>query len=165
MAFEFGPAGRKRLQEIARRGPPDQRRLATAALASKSRYDVDIEVQVAASAANLSSRLRVLPEGSALPPGLGQSIAQTRYCRVGPCVVTLVDDWRAVIAGPLLKDDDVESALIERDNKGVWSQDIHGSYVAKPPFRPNLVTAPVEVRTVERRQLYIDGKPVGEAFE
>jgi hypothetical protein len=165
MAFEFGPAGRKRLREIARSGPPGQRRLAAAALASKNRYEVETEVQVAASAANLKSRLRILPEGSALPPGLGQSIAQTRYCRVGPCVVTLVDDRRALIAGPLIKDDNVESALLERNAKGVWLQDIHSRYVAKPPFRPNLVIAPVEVRTVERRQLYIDGKPVGEAFE
>jgi hypothetical protein len=165
MAFEFGPAGRKRLREIARSGPPDQRRLAAAALVSKNRYEVDTEVQVAASAANLNSRLRILPEGRALPPGLGQGIAQTRYCRVGPCVVTLVDDRRAVIAGPLIKDDNVESALLERDDKGAWSQDIHSRFVAKPPFRPNLVTAPVEVRRVERRQLYIDGKAVGEVFE
>jgi hypothetical protein len=165
MAFEFGPAGRRRLQEIARSGPPDQRRLASAALASKNRYEVETEVQVAATAANLNSRLRILPEGSALPPDLAKSIAQTPYCRDEPCVVTLVDDRRAVIAGPLAKGQRVESALLERDDKGAWSQEIHSRFVAKPPFRPNLATAPVEVRTVERRQLYIDGKPVGEAFE
>jgi len=165
MAFEFGPAGRRKLRDIARGGPPDQRLLATAALASKNRYDVETEVQVAASAANLNSRLRILPEGSALPAGLGKSIAATRYCRVGPCVVTLVDDRRAVIAGPVIKDDTVESAVLQRNDKGVWSQDIHSRFIAKPPFRPDLATAPVEVRTVERRQLYIDGKPVGAAFE
>ena len=36
------------------------------------------------------------------------------------------------------------------------------------PARPILGrhgTARVEVRTVERRQLFIDGKPVGDAFE
>jgi hypothetical protein len=165
MAFEFGPSGRRRLQEIVRSGPPDQRRLATAALASKSRYEVETEVQVAATAANLTSRLRIVPQGSALPAGLGQSIAQTLYCRTEACVVTLVDDRRAVVAGPIMKGGTVESALLERNDKGAWSQDIHSRYVAKPPFRPNLVTAPVEVRTVERRQLYIDGKPVGEVFE
>jgi hypothetical protein len=100
-----------------------------------------------------------------MPEDLRNSIAATRYCRVGPCVVTLVDDSRAVIAGPLIKDDNVESALLERNAKGVWEQDIHSRFVAKPPFRPNLVTAPVELRTVERKQLYIGGKPVGEAFE
>jgi hypothetical protein len=165
MAFDFGPAGRHRLQEIAKSGPADQRKLASAALASKNRYAVDEEVQKAESAANLDTMLRVIPEGAAMPEDLRNSIAATRYCRVGPCVVTLVDDSRAVIAGPLIKDDNVESALLERNAKGVWEQDIHSRFVAKPPFRPNLVTAPVELRTVERKQLYIGGKPVGEAFE
>jgi hypothetical protein len=165
MAFDFGPAGRSRLREIARSGPPDQRKLANAALASKDRYAVEAEVGKAESAANLGTRLRIIPEGSAIPQDLRNSIAATRYCRVGPCVVTLVDDRRAFIAGPLIKDDNVESALLERNAKGVWMQDIHSQYVAKPPFRPNLMTAPVELRTVERKQLFIDGKPVGNAVE
>ena len=165
MAFDFGPAGRARLREIARNGPADQRKLASAALTATDRYSVEQEVQKAESAATLDARLRVIPEGTAIPQDLRNSIAATRYCRVGPCVLTLVDDRRAVIAGPLIKDDNVESALIERDDKGVWSQDIHSPHVAKPPFRPNLTNAPVELRTVERKQLYIDGKPVGEAFE
>ncbi len=165
MAFDFGPAGRARLREIARSGPADQRKLASAALASKDRYAVEAEVGKAESAANLGSRLRIIPEGSPIPDELRNSIAATRYCRVGPCVVTLVDERRAVIAGPLIKDDNVESALLERNDKGVWMQDIHSEFVAKPPFRPNMATAPVELRTVERKQLYVDGKPVGAAFE
>ncbi|MEO6581736.1 MAG: DUF4153 domain-containing protein, partial [Sphingomicrobium sp.] len=165
MAFDFGPSGRRRLIELARSSSPGQRKLASAALASKNRYDVEEQVRKTDSAANLGTRLRVIPEGSALPPDLMSSIAATRYCRVGPCVVTLVDNRRAVIAGPLIKDDTVESAVLERDAKGVWSQDIHSRFVAKPSFRPNVGTAPVELRTVERRQLFVDGKPVGEAFE
>ena len=165
MAFEFGPAGRRRLQAIARSGSAYQRKLASAALASNNRYDVEEQVKKTESAANLGTRLRVVPEGSVLPPDLLSSISGTRYCRVGPCVVTLVDERRAVIAGPLIKNDTVETALLERNSKRVWSQDIHSRFVAKPPFRPNLSTAPIELRKVERRQLFIDGKPVGNAFE
>ena len=165
MAFDFGPAGRTRLREIARSGPPEQRKLASAALATKDRYAVEAEVQKAESAANLDTRLRIVPEGSDIPQDLRNSIASTRYCRVGPCVVTLVDEHRAVIAGPLIKDDPIESAVLQRNDKGFWSQDIHSRFVAKPAFRPNLATAPVELRTVERKQLYVDGKPVGEAFD
>ncbi len=165
MAFDFGPAGRERLADIAGSGPADQRKLAGAALASKNRHDVEEQVQKTASTANLGTRLRVVPDGVVLPTDLRSSIAATRYCRVGPCVVTLVDNRRAVIAGALIKNDTVESAVLERDAKGVWSQDIHSRFVAKPPFRPNLSTAPVELRNVERRQLYVDGKPVGDAFE
>jgi hypothetical protein len=165
MAFDFGPSGRRRLAEIARRGSPDQRKLAAAALASKNRYQVEEEVKKTESAANLDTRLRVVPAGTVLPPGLRNGIAATRYCRVGPCVVALVDDRRAMIAGPVIKDDTVETALLERDEKGVWAQDIHAPFVAKQPFRPDLATAPVEVRKVERRQLFIDGRPVGQAVE
>lgn len=165
MAFDFGPSGRQRLQAMANSGPPDQRRLASAALTSKNRHEVERDVSKTESAANLDTRLRVVPEGIALPHDLRSSIAGTGYCRVGPCVVTLVDDRRAVIAGPVIKDGTVESAVIERNAEGIWSQDIHRGADPKPPFRPDLVTAPVEMRTVERRQLFIDGKPVGETYE
>jgi hypothetical protein len=165
MAFDFGPAGRSRLREIARTGSPEQRKLASAALATKDRFAVEAEVQKVESAANLDTRLRIVPAGAEIPRDLRNSIAATRYCRVGPCVVTLVDATRAVIAGPVIKGNTVESAVLQRNDKGIWSQDIHSQFVAKPAFRPDLVTAPVELRTVERKQLYIDGKPVGEAFE
>jgi hypothetical protein len=36
---------------------------------------------------------------------------------------------------------------------------------AIPTTAPNLATVPVEVRKIERRQLFIDGKPVGRPFE
>ncbi|WP_309661324.1 DUF4153 domain-containing protein [Sphingomonas sp.] len=165
MAFDFGPAGRRRLRTFARSGSADQRKLASAALASNNRYDVEEQVQKVESAANLGTRLRVLPEGTVLPPDLLSSIAGTRYCRVGPCVTILAGERRAVIAGPLIKDGTVESALLERNSKGVWSEDVTALSVAKPPFRPNLESAPVELRKVERRQLFVDGMPVGNAFE
>jgi hypothetical protein len=165
MAFDFGPAGRRRLEQIMRSGTPDQRRLAQAALATTDRHQVEEQVRKADSAATLEARLRVVPAGSTLPAGLRESIAATRYCRVGPCVVTVVDERRAVIAGPLIKDDNVETALLMPNTKGIWQQDIHSRFIAKPPFRPDVSRVPVELRTVERRQLFIDGKPVGEPFE
>ncbi len=165
MAFDFGPAGRRRLEQILRSGTPDQRRLARAALATTDRHQVEEQVRKADSAMTLGSRLRIVPEGAALPIGLRESIAATRYCRVGPCVVTVVDERRAVIAGPLIKDDNVETALLMPDAKGIWQQEIDSRFTAKPPFRPDVSRVPVELRTVERRQLHIDGKPVGEPFE
>ena len=164
MAFDFGPAGRKRLRDIARSGPPEQRRLAATALASKDRYRVEEEVAVSDNASTLDTRLRVLPNGAALPPGLRAEVAASRHCRLGPCVVTLVDADRAVVAGTAYEGQSVESAVIRRRPDGVWS--INPQPVAPlPPFRPELATAPVEVRTVERKQLFIDDRPVGDAFE
>lgn len=165
MAFDFGPAGRERLAEIARTGAPDQRKLALAALATKDRYQVEEQVRAADSAATLATRLRIVPDGAPLPTGIRESIAATRYCRVGPCVVTLKDDHSAVVAGQLFKDDAVGSQLIERTSNGKW--EVFGPHGPnyKEPIRADVSTATVELRTVERHQLYIDGKPVGEAFE
>ena len=165
MAFDFGPAGRAELKAMARSGRPDQRRLAAAALAAKERYLVEEQVRKTDSAATLDTRLRIVPDGALLPHGLRESIAATRYCRVGPCVVTMVDERRAIIAGAVIKDDTVESALLSPNADGVWEQDIHERFIAKPPFRPDMSRAPVELRTVERHQLFIDGRPVGEAYE
>ncbi|MDQ3144634.1 MAG: DUF4153 domain-containing protein, partial [Pseudomonadota bacterium] len=57
MAFDFGPAGRARLAQIARSGPPEQRRLASTALSSRNRYDVGYEVAAANSGASLDRRM------------------------------------------------------------------------------------------------------------
>ncbi len=166
MAFDFGPAGRKRLAEIARSGPPAQRKLAATALASKDRYEVETQVAASESAANLDSMMRVVPAGNILTPDLRSAVAATRHCRVGRCVVTLVAPDRAVVAGPLFKDDNVEVEILTRQPDGKWSpSDGAAPRGPRTPFRPDLSTAPVELRTVERRQLFIDGKPVGAPFE
>ncbi len=165
MAFDFGPAGRERLETIARRGPPEQRRLASAALASDNRYEVGEQVEKTDSLANLGSRLRVVPEGVVVTPELRSAIAETRFCRLGPCVVTMIDDRRALIAGSMHEDDTVSVETLYRDSAGDWSTVNAVPPAAERRFRPDLATAPVEVRTVERRQLHIDGQPVGEAIE
>ena len=176
MAFDFGPAGRRRLAEIARRAPPDQRRLAAAALISKNRYEVENDLAKRDSLANLDRFLRVIPEGAAVTPRLREAIAATRFCRSDPCVLVMVDQDRAVLAGDWRGSEAVQSQLLALASDGNWAETsatrmpipspVKGqAAVPASAARPNLATAPVEVRTVERRQLYIDGKRVGEAFD
>ena len=165
MAFDFGPAGRARLRDIARSGPADQRQLASAALASKNRYAVEDDVGTVESAANLATRLRIVPQGMVIPEKLRTAIASTPFCRVGPCVVTMVDERRAIVAGQHSDDSEVSRVLLHLNKKGLWltTEDL-GPDTDRVP-RPNLATAPVEVRKVERQQLFIDGQPVGDEFE
>ena len=62
---------------------------------------------------------------------------------------------------------------IEMDDKGKWDHnydragaDMAGPKPGAPTVPPlDMATTPVEVRAVSRRQLFIDGKPVGEVFE
>ena len=172
MAFDFGPSGRKRLAEIAASGPTDQRKLAASALSSKNRYDVQAEVEKSASAASLDRYMRVLPEGTTLSPAQRDAIAATPLCREQTCVVTLIDQRSGVVAGRVFADSNVAVNTITMNAKGQW---IHEFVSSAPEIKTSAIgekiapidfaTAPIEVRTVTRRQLYIDGKAVGDAFE
>ena len=165
MAFDFGPAGRRQLAEMARRGRPEQRRLAAAALASKQRHEVGEDVAASASVETLDQRLRVLPAGSPLDPALRTAIAATRYCRSGPCVATMIDDRRWLLVGAFGKEP-LQRILIARQADGSWSEvELRGEAFPRATAAPDLASARVEVRTVTRRQLTVNGRPVGEPFE
>ena len=165
MAFDFGPAGRAKLNAMTRSGRPDQRRLAAAALAADRRYQVDEEIAVTANASTLDDRLRVEPATESLAPDLRRAIAATRYCRTGRCIATRVDDRRWLLVGAFGKEP-LQRALIERQKDGSWSEVEEWQHA--PPqqsARPDLGTARVEIRPITRRQLFVDGQPVGRAFE
>ena len=169
MAFDFGPAGRARLGEIARSGPAAQRPLAAAALATTSRYEVETAVAARRSEATLDRRLRVVPEGARLPAALRLAIARTPYCRVETCVVVIADPDLAVVAGSLGKRETIQSQVLVRNRAGQWEgRDTTSAMIAPgpvPPLRADLGTARVEVREVRRRILTVDGRAVGPAFE
>ena len=171
MAFDFGPAGRRRLAEIARAGSAGQRALAASALRTTSRYEVQQAVARTATVADLDRWLRVLPAGSTVAPALRDAIGDSNQCRARPCVLLVVDPSHAILAG---RSDDVEavqSRLLRLGADGKWQnvRDRTGFAAeegAKPsPSTPDLRTAPVELRTVERHQLFIDGKPVGDPID
>jgi len=173
MAFDFGPAGRRQLERIRRFGPAGQRKLAAAALASTNRYAVEADVAKSASLANLDRFLRVVPDGAAVPPGLRDAVGASRFCRTDPCILMLVDARSAVLAGHWRGEDALQSQRMTLGKNGEWSELVG---VPVPPVagqpkpaagkdEPDLATAPVELRTVDRRQLFIAGRPVGEAFE
>jgi hypothetical protein len=172
MAFDFGAAGRARLKMVATSGPLDQRKLASIALASKNRYDVEQEVEKSASAAKLDQFLRVIPSGTVLSAAQRDAIAATPFCRVSTCIVTMIDDRAGLVAGQMTANGDLQMNRIRMDDKGVWTNQFYSvdeiddvATALMPTTAPNLATVPVEVRKVERRQLFIDGKPIGRPFE
>ncbi|QIK79566.1 DUF4153 domain-containing protein [Sphingomonas piscis] len=165
MAFEFGPAGRRRLADIARTGPADQRVMASAALKSKGRYEVQEAVEAATAAPLVRQNLRVVPAGTAVPEGAMAVIERSSWCREATCVLTFVDADKAILAGSQARDGQVQSLRIGRGEDGRWNQyDDWQPYARVTPPRPNL-DGKAEIRTVQRRQLFIDGKPVGDVFE
>lgn len=177
MAFEFGPAGRRQLQQIVRSGSPDQRKLAATALASETRYEVETDVAKSASLANLDRFLRVVPQGAKVPPALRDAIGSTRFCRTDQCILTLIDARTAALVGHLPGADGLQNQRLVLGDKGQWTELFDApNMIAAPPTagrsnpdaakgQPDLATVEVQIRTVDRRQLYIDGRPVGDAFE
>jgi len=128
--------------------------------------------------ADLDRFLRVIPEGSSLSEGLRQAVASTRFCRETACVLIMVDPGRAIVAGHWRGEEAVQSQMLARDPSGGWNPNFDTTAVAAPAptaetdtagksaaAKTDLRRATVELRAVERRQLFIDGKPLGAAFE
>jgi hypothetical protein len=165
MAFDFGPAGRRRLAEIARSGPLDRRQSAAAALETKSRYEVAEAVEAAASSPRVDRHLRVVPQGAEVSEGLREVVGRSRFCREAPCILTIVDARSAILVGSPRPGSSVHSLHIARSNDGLWrEQDVTATSTEPAPPAPNL-NGEVQIRTVQRRQLFVDGKPVGDVFE
>jgi hypothetical protein len=172
MAFDFGPAGRARLKLVSTSGPPDQRRLAKVALDSKNRYEVENEIEKTASAATLDKFLRVIPAGTVLTAAQRDAVAATPLCRISTCVVTMIDNRTGLVAGQATEKGNLVLNRIRMDDRGKWDNQYYSvdevddvATAAVPTTAPNLAAVPVEVRKIERRQLFIDGKPVGRPFE
>ncbi|MEG3154880.1 DUF4153 domain-containing protein [Sphingomonas sp. RB1R13] len=173
MAFSFGPAGRRDLKAIAEHGPVDQRPLASAALAAKNRWQVDDDVGTVQAAGSLDHWLRMVPATRPAPPALRDAIAQSKFCRDQPCAAIWVDDQRVLIAGERRQDIGLSQSTFILRKEGNWED--MGDYMAppvlttpgqsQPEHAVNVATAPIDLRTVQRRQLVVDGKPVGEPFE
>lgn len=168
MAFDFGPAGRERLKAVARRGTPDQRVLAAAALNSDSRYKVAEIRQTVEDAAGLEQRLRILSPEIVMDEALKRRIAATNLCGAKrQCAVLKIDDRRLLVISESGEERRVQSTTIRLDQiEKPGMGDGLGEYNPPPEVKGvDLRTAPVEIRGVARRQLFVDGKPVGEPFE
>ena len=173
MAFSFGPAGRRDLKAIADRGPADQRPLAAAALAAKTRWQVEEDVGTVQAAGSLDRWLRMVPAGRPAPSALRDAIAQSDYCRSQPCAATWIDDRRVLLVGERRQDSSLSRSMFVLGKEGNW--EATGDYMSPPVVTtpgqvhpepmPNVATAPIDLRTVQRRQLFVNGRPVGDPFE
>jgi hypothetical protein len=170
MAFDFGPGGRRRLQEIARTGPPIQRDLAKAALASESRYSVEQETRTVTQKARVEQYLRVLSPGIVVDEALKARIAGSNGCSERPCALVRIDADRLL----LIYNDDGSSTetreinlptVAERGGTPSAAEQAAAVENAMEAGAPDLSRAEIEIRAVERKQVYVDGFPVGDTFE
>ena len=162
MAFDFGPEGREQLAAIAKAGAADRKKLAQTALTAKNRYDVEV-VEHVKTEQELDRYLRKVPAELALPPELRVVVANANFCRERQCVLVQVNQDRMALVGRHFDKGPVEAIELELKD-GKWELGPVRNE-PQPEFQLDLGAAKVEIRTIERKQLFIDGKPVGENME
>jgi hypothetical protein len=181
MRFDFGESGRAALQALARAGgTPEIRRRATLAL-SDGPFVGENRVTVVDRKDEIRQRIRVLPRPIELPAGLSQSLARG-HCRPdSPCFVfhETGSDRAVVIAGPqcssshdLAEENDCRTDVSTLSLKnGKWGDDfptMESDDQLRAWAKADLEAMSrnqVEIRTVERHQVFVGGRPVGNTID
>lgn len=188
LAFDFGEPGRKALERLKTSGDAVIRRTAIDIAKKESRWEIGrTEPDPAPRLAALDKRLRILPTPVPLPEGLREaliapslcgedeqrctlrytpgatdallfsdacfelratmeqtgSIAREVSCAVPKRLVRPFDKWVEAEGNTLVQRSDTERAAVEQGFK----------------------TGTIEVRPVQRRQVFVGGVPVGDPFE
>lgn len=159
MAFDFGTSGRKALQSLdVASQTAEIRQAAAKALDIKNRYDLASEMP---SPAADPKTIRVVGNDITLDDAILRAIGSERDCSSDVrCVVIRLDDKRIVLVTQNAKNGYVFVRQIAPPTDPVAD-------VSNPTndTATNIATAPVQIRTVTRRQVFVDGKPVGDLFE
>lgn len=165
LRFDFGLAGQAAVRRLADKGrTPQIRAAAQKALRAENRWDIDAAPWERKIEPFDTARLVVLPRGSRLPQALFDKLSSYNACSVdGACTV-------------LHEPGSTEAVIVTSSQSHRWMVE-NGAWEAVP--RRPLVTGKdaherreaalkagkVEVRDVERRQVFVDGQPVGDEFE
>ena len=164
MAFDFGPAGRRALERIASAGPAERSRLARAALNTKDRYRVEAAAANVRDQASIDRRVRLLSPDIEMTPLIRRRLAGFGGCTEdSPCPVVRIDAHRLLVVWQSADKSTVANVVdLARD-----PQDIDAGAEGRNlmPKIEDLQNAKIEIRTVERRQAFIDGNPAGDPFE
>lgn len=159
MAFDFGTSGRKALQSLdVASQTAEIRQAAAKALDIKNRYDLASEMP---SPAADPKTIRVVGNDITLDDAILRAIGSERDCSSDVrCVAIRLDDKRIVLVTQNAKNGYVFVRQIAPPTDPVAD-------VSNPTndTATNIATAPVQIRTVTRRQVFVDGKPVGDLFE
>jgi Domain of unknown function (DUF4153) len=160
MRFDFGPSGRKALERLAAGNSPVLRQRAREALDARDRWAIPGNVVAPARAASTEPPKVRVDGGGTIPAPLLDRIAQSGQCRGEGCRLVFVAPARTVLFRT-----DCRGCLphvFDGRPDGTWVQRLPEPQIAYAPAPPD--GGRVEVRTVERHQVFVDGKPAGPAF-
>ena len=168
MRFDFGPSGVAALERLRAGGVPEVRRLATAALAAERPDEMASPEELRVP---IERYLRVVPAGRPIPEEVRWYAARAHRCGAGKaCVVVMgpgPDRASLVSTDANCAECDPEVETYYRGVAGWLGTPSlrRGSATRHARLDAALRAGRVEVREVPRRQIFVDGEPVGEAFE
>jgi len=170
--FDFGPPGRAAIQRLAK-GSSDRtvRRYAAEVQKVQNRWDDAPNEGVSESGAALDRRLTILPKPVPLDETLRRRLIEFDACGDTAVACTLHyvpgQDYAVVIRDAAPKCDGCYQriTLIRRDKDG-WSGDniYPGSDDKVAAIVAAIRAGQVEMRPVERRQIFIGGQPYGDVL-
>jgi len=163
LAFDFGPSGRARLRDIARSGAGEWRTLASQALAAKERWGIEAATNAAIQADVVAARIKLVSPDIRLTPALLQQIARRRTCEQRmQCLLMRAGERQFVLITRYEDGGHVSASLIDPARPDALDT---MRPAPAPPSVDDLGKARIEIRTVPKRQVFVNGKPVGEEFE
>lgn len=171
LAFDFGEPGRAALRELAKAPHPAAiRQRAAKAFASESRWTIMEDEQDQADRVTLRKHLRILPAPVPLPEGMLDAFSRMRGADDQEIVVLLYrpGEDRAVLIRSQCENCQPHTEAVRLGADGTWAQisdspaignNDHPA-VAREVLRRG-APGQIEVRDVTRRQVFVNGKPVG----
>ena len=171
MRFDFGPAGRKALEELADAGPAQLRGRAVEWLKADTRWQMTDSTDTTSRTRPVAQpKLIVEPAGAPIPEALRAQIGRHGLCGTVPCRLVLPSPSTAVVVAAGCETCPSAVRIYRAEPDGGWTDE--------PPPPPRVEVARpapaaggvppagrIEVRTIEKKQVFIDGKPAGELFD
>ncbi|TRW17462.1 DUF4153 domain-containing protein [Glacieibacterium frigidum] len=177
LRFDFGEAGKAAVARLAREGSTSAIRIAASeTLKSDNRYAAREDAEARERADTLDARIRILPKSVPLPAWLRTSIARKSGCELKrPCGVLFTSGaTEAFIVSSDQWGEEVQRVDPSSNDKSTPIPKITEDTIKKrradearrqAVLRAAIERGDVEVRTVQRRQVFINGEPVGSTFE
>jgi hypothetical protein len=168
LKFDFGDPGRKALKALTSSANAAFATKAKEVTKSEDRWDIARIETVGDGAAALAKRVRIQPNVVPLPDGLLLSFGTTESDK-GPAVLWYEPGNNSAILVSSTCDKCTPTISVTRLNaKGDWETDkLYNSYVSddNKALAEPLARQGIDVRPVQRRQVFVGEKPVGDAFE
>ena len=169
MAFDFGPAGRKALERIARTGPADRRELAGTALKTDNRWAIARQADIVENSVGIEQRVRLLSPDIQWSDELKRRVSERGTCSEGmQCALIRVAPDQLMLLTSHGTGNYLSASMVDLKQRRAEQSRPDAMVPAMPVsgtdnVKADLGKAQVEIRQETVSRVYVDGKPVGPA--